>query len=797
MTTIHWKHGASGPFETATNWSTNTVPGVNDDVIIGAPGTYTVTVSESHVIRSLRTASTATLAISRGTFSIVHGTGAGANAGAISVGNGAALKIGGLFDNSGQIELSSTGRTTNLIIGANVTLTGGGKVTLSAGGHNAIIATEPSVPIIGPTFTLINADNTIVGAGRIGSPHLAFVNAAMIIGNSAIAPLTVNTGEHHITNSGLMEGATAQGLVIAGNVANTGTLEALGPNARLLIEGTVTDAGRGNVRASGDGAHVDLDSAAITGGLLSIGSNALVRSHAGSGLSVISGAKVVGSGTLQANPRSTLSVTSSILATGVALMSNGNGAALSIDGTVGAVAGTISGGKIEFKGASAAAILFAPGQVGTLKLDSSFTGTVAGFAGHQPLTFTNFFAFGDSSIDSGSWQFLAPALGHPHLTARLQNARASGGTNAPVGVGLMNVQDLAADFGLTADTAYTTGGVVGGGGTNYAISGALSAADPGSGNDPGNGNLTNLDGPINPLLLSTVAQIETYLNSVGGAADPSALYFISSGINDATYAANQISNSVNRQAYISAQAHALASGIEKLSRAGAEHIIVNTLRGDGFLDRAFTQDLFAELDASGIPYIKSDVDAMSLDVTADPAKYGFRADGTTVHPGVPGPNTESALIEPDTNPMDNIGLGWGLWGANTTTPDTSPGPNEQYAYLCAPDAEETHFYADGRHLSAAGQRIWANLDYNLLADDAIDLAYLPYTPGATTASFAGDAFGGTLSVTNGTQTANIALLGNHMAAAFVTASDGLGGTLVMDQTNLTPQQPALAAAHGS
>ena len=161
---------------------------------------------------------------------------------------------------------------------------------------------------------------------------------------------------------------------------------------------------------------------------------------------------------MQANPRSTLNVTSSILATGIALMSNGNGAALSIDGTVGAVAGTISGGKIEFKGASAAAILFAPGQVGTLKLDSSFTGTVAGFAGHQPLTFTNFFAFGDSSIDSGSWQFLAPALGHPHLTARLQNALASGGTNAPVGVGLMNVQDLAADFGLTADTAYTTGG---------------------------------------------------------------------------------------------------------------------------------------------------------------------------------------------------------------------------------------------------------------------------------------------------------------------------------------------------
>ena len=52
-------------------------------------------------------------------------------------------------------------------------------------------------------------------------------------------------------------------------------------------------------------------------------------------------------------------------------------------------------------------------------------------------------------------------------------------------------------------------------------------------------------------------------------------------------------------------------------------------------------------------------------------------------------------------------------------------------------------------------------------------------------------------MTSGAQTTNIALLGNYMAAAFMTASDGLGGTLVMGQTNLTPQQPALAAAHGS
>jgi hypothetical protein len=37
------------------------------------------------------------------------------------------------------------------------------------------------------------------------------------------------------------------------------------------------------------------------------------------------------------------------------------------------------------------------------------------------------------------------------------------------------------------------------------------------------------------------------------------------------------------------------------------------------------------------------------------------------------------------------------------------------------------------------------------------------------------------------QSANITLLGNYMASAFITAGDGVGGTLVLDQTDSTPQ----------
>jgi hypothetical protein len=58
--------------------------------------------------------------------------------------------------------------------------------------------------------------------------------------------------------------------------------------------------------------------------------------------------------------------------------------------------------------------------------------------------------------------------------------------------------------------------------------------------------------------------------------------------------------------------------------------------------------------------------------------------------------------------------------------------------------------------------------------------------------FTGNTSGGTLSVTNGAHTANIALLGNYMASTFVTSSDGHSGTYVVDpsvasQNNLLAQ----------
>jgi hypothetical protein len=79
--------------------------------------------------------------------------------------------------------------------------------------------------------------------------------------------------------------------------------------------------------------------------------------------------------------------------------------------------------------------------------------------------------------------------------------------------------------------------------------------------------------------------------------------------------------------------------------------------------------------------------------------------------------------------------------------------------------------------------------------DAIDFADIDPTK-VQPPTYSGTASGGTLTVTDGSHTANIALLGNYMASTFVTSSDGQGGTNVVDpsatgisQTSFLVQPP--------
>jgi hypothetical protein len=97
-----------------------------------------------------------------------------------------------------------------------------------------------------------------------------------------------------------------------------------------------------------------------------------------------------------------------------------------------------------------------------------------------------------------------------------------------------------------------------------------------------------------------------------------------------------------------------------------------------------------------------------------------------------------------------------------------------------------------------GLTLFDSLDFNgqvsgIAGADTLDLADLPFQ-GNTTPGYApnGSNSGGTLSVTEGAGTVNIALLGMYLASSFVASSDGHGGTLVVDPP---PNAQLLAPPH--
>ena len=67
----------------------------------------------------------------------------------------------------------------------------------------------------------------------------------------------------------------------------------------------------------------------------------------------------------------------------------------------------------------------------------------------------------------------------------------------------------------------------------------------------------------------------------------------------------------------------------------------------------------------------------------------------------------------------------------------------------------------------------------MTGQDTIDFADINFTK-VRTPIYSGNSSGGTLTVTDGTHSANIALLGNYLASSFVTSSDGHGGTNIVD-----------------
>ena len=86
--------------------------------------------------------------------------------------------------------------------------------------------------------------------------------------------------------------------------------------------------------------------------------------------------------------------------------------------------------------------------------------------------------------------------------------------------------------------------------------------------------------------------------------------------------------------------------------------------------------------------------------------------------------------------------------------------------------------------------------FGLSGSDALDLADINYNSN-TTATFLGNAAGGTLTVSNGTQSASIALQGNYLSSYWTVSSDGQGGTTVVDPVSSNDWQTLDIGAGGN
>lgn len=118
-------------------------------------------------------------------------------------------------------------------------LQGGGKVTLTDDFNNIIEGTAAA-------NTLLNVDNTISGAGKIGNGQMTLINAAkgVINANGTVHLLVIDTGSNVIRNAGTIEATSATKLFIDSPIVNTGTLKAAAAGALLGVDHPLTNNGQ-------------------------------------------------------------------------------------------------------------------------------------------------------------------------------------------------------------------------------------------------------------------------------------------------------------------------------------------------------------------------------------------------------------------------------------------------------------------------------------------------------------------------------------------------------------------------
>lgn len=304
--------------------------------------------------------------------------------------------------------------------------------------------------------------------------------------------------------------------------------------------------------------------------------------------------------------------------------------------------------------------------------------TPAGATGY----FNQFIGFGDSTLDSGYFRYASS--GNTFLDGMLLNAIAAGAQGGFAGPGVMTSTMLAGRFGLDAEP-------VSAGGSNYANGATYTAPlRPSESDAYASGSL--------PGNVDTVQQIADYLASVGGVANPHALYVINTGNNDLIFVQNRDAAWIAANPdFLNGVASQLAASVATLQAAGARTIIVpNTFYTAALTDlegvlppshadsyaraTAYGNLKWSALTAAGVRFIPADLTSLFRFVSVNPTPFGF---------------TPSSVLESNApSPVAALLTSW----ADIT-----------------PLQMQTYLFIDGKHLTTAGQQIESDYEYSLLA----------------------------------------------------------------------------------
>ena len=299
----------------------------------------------------------------------------------------------------------------------------------------------------------------------------------------------------------------------------------------------------------------------------------------------------------------------------------------------------------------------------------STSGTV-GAAG-----FDQFIVFGDSTLDTG--YFVYHKSGNGQFDAALATALQEGATGGWAGNGVMNTTILADKFNLPLLPVDAPGG-----GTNYANGGATTVYNYKS---------------MVPDNVWTNLQIERYLNSVGGAANPNALYLIKTGDNDVTFFNSQPQKwQEDNRYYLRNVAAEMSEEVARLQAAGARTIVVRNsydsalFAGPGGdipvsnqenyrVSKAMGTAEWTDLTSHGVQFIPADNDSLFRFIAHNPTLFGFNVDTVQANNAIYANPHVSAIFD-----------------------------------LLSPALQQQYLFLDGVHLTTAGQTIEADYTYSLL-----------------------------------------------------------------------------------